>query len=168
MRADVLLGLQWGDEGKGKIVDVLTSKYDIIARFQGGPNAGHTLEFDGILVARGDLGVEISLHELPILQKKIVNECLKKQKPVIIATQMMESMIKNSQPTRAEVNDIANAIYDGADAVMLSGETAIGKFPIDSVQMMSDIANSVEMDFDLQNFNRYISRDSVLKNNHRN
>ena len=124
-------------------------------------------KFDGILVARGDLGVEISLHELPILQKKIVNECLKKQKPVIIATQMMESMIKNSKPTRAEVNDIANAIYDGADAVMLSGETALGKFPIESVQMMSDIANSVEMDFDLQNFNRYISRDSALKNNHR-
>jgi pyruvate kinase len=125
------------------------------------------MKFDGILVARGDLGVEISLHELPILQKKIVNECLKKQKPVIIATQMMESMIKNPKPTRAEINDIANAIYDGADAVMLSGETAIGKFPIDSVQIMSDIANSVEMDFDLQNFNRYISKDGVLKNNHR-
>ena len=109
----------------------------------------------------------MSLHELPILQKKIVNECLKRQKPVIIATQMMESMIKNSKPTRAEVNDIANAIYDGADAVMLSGETAGGKFPIDSVQMMADIANSVERDIDLKNFNRYIGKDATFKNNHR-
>ena len=125
------------------------------------------MKFDGILVARGDLGVEMSLHELPILQKKIVNECLKRQKPVIIATQMMESMIKNSKPTRAEVNDIANAIYDGADAVMLSGEPAVGKFPIASVQMMADIANSVERDIDLKNFNRYIGKDATFKNNHR-
>ena len=112
--------------------------------------------FDGILVARGDLGVEMSLQELPILQKRIVNKCLQRQKPVIIATQMMESMIENSNPTRAEVNDIANAIYDGADAVMLSGETAIGDFPVESVNMMSKIADSVEKDYDLRNFNRYI------------
>ena len=112
--------------------------------------------FDGILVARGDLGVEMPLRELPILQKKIVNECLKKDRPVIIATQMLETMKQSPSPTRAEVNDIANAIYDGADAVMLSAETAIGEYPLESIQMMSEIANSVESDLDWQNFNRYI------------
>jgi len=114
--------------------------------------------FDGILVARGDLGVEMPLQVLPVLQKKIVNECLLKQKPVIIATQMLETMIQKPNPTRAEVNDIANAIYDGADAMMLSGETAIGKYPVESVQIMSEIAESVERDMDWQNFNRYIDQ----------
>ncbi len=117
--------------------------------------------FDGILVARGDLGVEMPLKELPILQKKIVNECLQNRKPVIIATQMLDTMIQNPTPTRAEVNDIANAIYDGADAVMLSGETAIGDYPVESVQIMADIAQSVEKDFDRQNFNRYILNESM-------
>ncbi len=123
--------------------------------------------FDGILVARGDLGVEMPLQKLPILQKKIVNECLLKQKPVIIATQMLETMIQKPNPTRAEVNDIANAIYDGADAVMLSGETAIGKYPIESVQIMSKIADSVERDMDWQNFNRYIYKKAVSDNDKR-
>tara|TARA_B100000941_G_scaffold271038_1_gene229444 strand:+ start:1022 stop:2431 length:1410 start_codon:yes stop_codon:yes gene_type:complete len=112
--------------------------------------------FDGILVARGDLGVEMPLQELPILQKKIVNRCLRKRKPVIIATQMLETMIENPIPTRAEVNDVANAIYDGADAVMLSGETAMGKYPIKTLNIMSDIIKSVEKDFDQSNFNRNI------------
>jgi len=117
--------------------------------------------FDGILVARGDLGVEMPLKELPILQKKIVNECLQNRKPVIIATQMLDTMIHNPTPTRAEVNDIANAIYDGADAVMLSGETAVGEYPVESVQIMADIALSVEKDLDRQNFNRYILNEST-------
>ena len=123
--------------------------------------------FDGILVARGDLGVEMPIQELPILQKKIVNECLLKQKPVIIATQMLETMIQKPNPTRAEVNDIANAIYDGADAVMLSGETAIGKYPVESVQIMSEIADSVERDMDWQNFNRYIYKKAGPDNDKR-
>ena len=114
--------------------------------------------FDGVLVARGDLGVEMPLRELPILQKRIVNKCLKLKKPVIIATQMLESMIKQPNPTRAEVNDVANAIYDCADAVMLSGETAIGKYPSETVKMMSDIILSVENDFVAENFNRLIEK----------
>ena len=113
-------------------------------------------KFDGILVARGDLGVEMPLHELPILQKKIVNRCLRKRKPVIIATQMLETMIENPFPTRAEVNDVANAIYDGADAVMLSGETAIGNFPIETLKIMATITKSVETDYDQSNFNQNI------------
>ena len=112
--------------------------------------------FDGILVARGDLGVEMPIKELPILQKQIVNECLQKRKPVIIATQMLDTMIHNPHPTRAEVNDIANAIYDGADAMMLSGETAIGEYVVESVQIMAEIAQSIDKDLDIQNFNRYI------------
>ena len=108
--------------------------------------------FDGVLVARGDLGVEMPVQELPVFQKRIVKACLKNNKPVIIATQMLESMIHNSSPTRAEVNDIANAIYDGADAVMLSAETAIGSYPIESVKMMVEIADSIEKDLDEHNF----------------
>jgi len=117
--------------------------------------------FDGILVARGDLGVEMPLKELPILQKKIVNECLQNRKPVIIATQMLDTMIHNPSPTRAEVNDIANAIYDGADAVMLSGETAVGDYPVESLQIMADIAHSVDKDLDRRNFNRYILKEPM-------
>tara|TARA_Y100001970_G_scaffold16512_1_gene18567 strand:+ start:1974 stop:3392 length:1419 start_codon:yes stop_codon:yes gene_type:complete len=101
-------------------------------------------EFDGILVARGDLGVEESLAKVPVFQKKIIKKCTKAKKPVIVATQILESMIKNSTPTRAEVNDVANAVYDGVDAVMLSGETAIGKYPVESVSIMTDIINDVE------------------------
>ncbi len=122
--------------------------------------------FDGILVARGDLGVEMPLNKLPLLQKEIVNKCLQNKKPIIIATQMLESMIYNLNPTRAEVNDIANAIYDGVDAVMLSAETAVGKYPIESVKMMSSIANTIEEDLDPLNFSRYIL-DKVRKSDRR-
>ncbi|MAV58365.1 MAG: pyruvate kinase [Candidatus Marinimicrobia bacterium] len=124
------------------------------------------MAFDGILVARGDLGVEMPINQLPLLQKEIVNKCLQNKKPVIIATQMLESMINNVNPTRAEVNDIANAIYDGVDAVMLSAETAVGKYPIESLEMMSSIANTVEADLDPLNFSRYIP-DKVRKSDRR-
>jgi len=101
-------------------------------------------KFDGILIARGDLGVEESLAKVPVLQKKIIDSCTRVKKPVIVATQILESMIENSTPTRAEVNDVANAVYDGVDAVMLSGETAVGQYPIEAVSIMADIINDVE------------------------
>ncbi|WP_435414185.1 pyruvate kinase [Polaribacter aestuariivivens] len=99
---------------------------------------------DGLMVARGDLGVEIPMQEVPLIQKMLVERAKKARIPVIIATQMMETMIENSVPTRAEVNDVANSIMDGADAVMLSGETSVGKHPIRVIQKMSEIIGSVE------------------------
>lgn len=99
---------------------------------------------DGLMVARGDLGVEIPMQEVPLIQKKLVRRAKRARIPVIIATQMMETMIENSVPTRAEVNDVANSIMDGADAVMLSGETSVGKHPIRVIQKMSEIIKSVE------------------------
>ncbi len=99
---------------------------------------------DGLMVARGDLGVEIPMQEVPLIQKKLVMRAKRARIPVIIATQMMETMITNSVPTRAEVNDVANSIMDGADAVMLSGETSVGKHPIRVIQKMKEIILSVE------------------------
>jgi pyruvate kinase len=99
---------------------------------------------DAVMVARGDLGVEIWMEEVPMVQKMLVEKCNKLSKPVIVATQMMESMIENPRPTRAETNDVANAVMDGADALMLSAETAAGKYPIEVIRSMVRTINSVE------------------------
>ena len=105
-------------------------------------------ESDAVMVARGDLGVEIPMQDVPLIQKKIITTCLNFGKPVIVATQMMESMTENAAPTRAEVNDVANAVMDGADAVMLSGETSVGKYPFTTVEAMCKIIEKIESDYE--------------------
>jgi len=99
---------------------------------------------DAVMVARGDLGVEVPMQDVPLLQKQIISKCLTLSRPVIVATQMMESMIESATPTRAEVNDVANAVLDGADAVMLSAETSVGKYPVHAVKAMCEIIMKME------------------------
>ncbi|SDE23354.1 pyruvate kinase [Glycomyces harbinensis] len=131
-----------------KVMDEVGVRRPIVAKVEK-PEAVARLEeivraFDGVMVARGDLGVEMPLDEVPIVQKEIVRLCRENAKPVIVATQMLDSMIENARPTRAEVSDVANAVLDGTDAVMLSGETSVGKYPIGTVRTMAKIVETTE------------------------
>ncbi|MGV8914070.1 MAG: pyruvate kinase [Kaistella sp.] len=117
------------------------------------------MECDGLMVARGDLGVEVPMEEVPAIQKNLVQIARKHSKPVIIATQMMETMITSLTPTRAEVNDVANSVLDGADAVMLSGETSVGRYPVDVVKNMSKIIKNIEQTHFYQTKNSPIERE---------
>jgi pyruvate kinase len=131
-----------------EVMDRVGRRVPVIAKLEK-PEAIDNLEavvlaFDAVMVARGDLGVELPLEEVPLVQKRAIQMARENAKPVIVATQMLESMIEHSRPTRAEASDVANAVLDGADAVMLSGETSVGKFPLASVQTMARIICAVE------------------------
>lgn len=131
-----------------KIIESKGKKAKVIAKIEK-PDAIRNIDAiikvtDAVMVARGDLGVEMPMEDVPLIQKSIVKKCMTASKPVIIATQMMESMITNARPTRAEANDVANAVLDGADAVMLSAETSVGQYPVQVIESMDKIIGRVE------------------------
>jgi len=135
-----------------KVMREVGKRVPVIAKIER-PEAVKTIisiieAYDGIMVARGDMGIELPIDEVPVIQKNIIRHCNRAGKPVITATQMLDSMMANPRPTRAEVTDVANAIIDGTDATMLSGETAAGQFPLESVQMMDRIARRTERSLD--------------------
>ncbi len=131
-----------------KILDKKSSRIKLISKIEnkeGVDNIDEILDHSyGIMVARGDLAIEIPQIKIPVIQKELTNKCIKSRKPVIIATQMLHSMIEHPRPTRAEVSDIANAVYDGTDAMMLSGETAFGNYALEAIEVMVDTAREVE------------------------
>ncbi|MER5768809.1 pyruvate kinase [Streptomyces sp. NPDC001985] len=131
-----------------KVMDEVGIRVPVIAKVEKPQAVAHmedvVMAFDGVMVARGDLAVEYPLEKVPMVQKRLIELCRRNAKPVIVATQMMESMITNSRPTRAEASDVANAILDGADAVMLSAESSVGAYPIETVKTMSKIVTAAE------------------------
>ena len=133
-----------------RLLDQMESDIRIIAKIENQEGVHNLPDIlaaaDGIMVARGDMGVEIDFTEIPIIQKEIIEQCIACGKPVITATQMLDSMMENPRPTRAEITDVANAIYDGTSAIMLSGETAAGKYPVEAVKTMDAIARRTETD----------------------
>jgi len=138
-----------------EILDSKKSKIKIIAKIEntaGVDNIDEILDYAyGIMVARGDLGIEIPAEKIPAIQRRLIRKCVERKKPVIIATQMLHTMISNPRPTRAEVSDVATAIYDRTDAIMLSGETAYGQYPVEAVMTMSKIALEIESSKDKRN-----------------
>ncbi len=145
----------------GRIIPIISK----IEKWEAVENIEKIVEVsDGIMVARGDLGVEVPVEKVPIIQKKIISISNKKGKPVITATQMLNSMVESPVPTRAEVTDVSNAIFDGTDAVMLSNETAVGKFPIESVRVMRNIIKNTEKSTIFRRFLKTKSEEPIEKN----
>jgi pyruvate kinase len=127
-----------GRAGNSKIIAKIENR-------QGIKNINEIIEVcDGIMIARGDMGVSIPIYEIPVVQKQIIKKCNQAKKFVITATQMLESMVENLRPTRAEVTDVANAVFDGSDYLMLSAETAVGKHPVEATKMMNQIIKFTE------------------------
>ncbi len=163
-REDILFGIQQGFDYIAasfvrtaadvreirRLLDEQNSNIQIIAKIENQEGVSNLADIlaaaDGVMVARGDMGVEIDFTEIPIIQKDMIAQCVAAGKPVITATQMLDSMIEHPRPTRAEITDVANAIYDGTSAIMLSGETAAGKYPVEAVRTMDAIAERTESD----------------------
>ena len=151
---------------KNYLSELSASGIDLIAKIENRSGVDNIEEIsgecDGIMVARGDMGVEIPFEELPAIQKKIITKCRMLGKRVITATEMLESMIYNVRPTRAEISDVANAVYDGTSAIMLSGETAAGKYPVQAVRTMARIAENTEKNIHYEK--RFLSSEFKIKN----